>query len=154
MMRMYLRLMSSCLELQRRRKKPRKELSLFRRLVIDKEDLQEGPLTWWKHNEAKFPNVGFLARQYLGIPGSQIEIERIFSVAGVLMNLLRTKLGIDNLESLVMIYTNWPNDSVGCTLYEHLANWYSKEDKVLDEEAEVILEEADFFEEVSGCDSD
>jgi hypothetical protein len=72
-----------------------KELYLFRRLVIDKEDLHEGPLNWWKHNEAKFPNVGFLARQYLGIPGSQIETERIFSVAGVFTNLQRTKLGID-----------------------------------------------------------
>jgi hypothetical protein len=54
-----------------------------------------------------------------------------------------------------MIYTNWPNDSrVGCTLYKHLVDWYSKEDEVLNEEAEVILEEADFFEEASGCDSD
>jgi hypothetical protein len=132
-----------------------KELSLFHQLVIDKEDLQEGPLNWWKHNEAKFPNVGFLACQYLGILGSQIETERIFSVAGVLTNLRCTKLGIDNLESLVMIYTNWPNDSrVGCTLYKHLVDWYSKEDEVLNEEAEVILEEADFFEEASGCDSD
>ena len=88
-----------------------------------------------------------MARQYLGIPRSQIETEKIFSVAIVLTNLRYMKLCIDNLESLVMIYTNWPNDScVGCTLYEYLADWYSKEDEVLDEEA-------DFFEEVFGCDS-
>ena len=54
-----------------------------------------------------------------------------------------------------MIYTNQPNDSrIGCTLYKQLADWNSKEDEVLDEEAEVILEEADFFEEASGYDFD
>jgi hypothetical protein len=47
-----------------------KELSLFRRLVIDKEDLQEGPLNWWKHNEAKFPCwfLGSPVPWYPGIP--------------------------------------------------------------------------------------
>jgi hypothetical protein len=50
-----------------------KELSLFRRLVIDSSDLEGGALEWWRVNEALFPCVGFLACQYLGIPGSQIE---------------------------------------------------------------------------------
>lgn len=47
-----------------------KELSLFRRLVIESRDVEEGPLEWWKVNEVLFPCVGFLARQYLGIHGS------------------------------------------------------------------------------------
>jgi hypothetical protein len=36
-----------------------------------------------------FPTIGFLARQILGVIGSQIEIERIFSLAGILTNLRR-----------------------------------------------------------------
>jgi thiol-disulfide isomerase/thioredoxin len=31
-------------------------------LVINKEDLEDGPLQWWKANESTFPTVGFLAR--------------------------------------------------------------------------------------------
>jgi hypothetical protein len=45
------------------------------------------PLMWWTTNESRFPNVGFLARQILGIMGSHIETMRIFSVASVLTSL-------------------------------------------------------------------
>jgi hypothetical protein len=41
--------------------------------------------------------VEYLAYEYLSILESQIEIGRIFSIEGVLMNLRRTKLGIGNL---------------------------------------------------------
>ncbi len=58
------------------------ELFLFCRIVISKEDLQS-PLVWWKTHEPQFPNVGFLARQILGILGSQIKIECMFSIVGV-----------------------------------------------------------------------
>jgi hypothetical protein len=39
-----------------------------------------------------FPTVGFLVRQILKIVGSQIEIERIFSLATILTNLKRCHL--------------------------------------------------------------
>ena len=39
-----------------------KELSLFRRLVIDANELEGRPLEWWRVNEVLFPNVGFLAQ--------------------------------------------------------------------------------------------
>jgi hypothetical protein len=85
--------------------------------------------------------MGFLARQYLGIPGSQIETERIFSVAGILSNLHRSKIGIDNLDILVMIYKNWPHDCrMGTSMYEHLADFYAKESEALDDDAEVELQ--------------
>ncbi len=39
-----------------------------------------------------FPTISFLARQILGIVGSQIEIERFFSLAGILTNLRKCRL--------------------------------------------------------------
>ncbi len=42
------------------------------------------PLTWWCMHEGQFSNVGFLAKQILRIPSSQIEIEWVFSLVGVL----------------------------------------------------------------------
>jgi hypothetical protein len=46
----------------------------------------------------------------LGIVGSQIEIEKIFSLAGILMNLRRCRLQIENLEKLIFVNKNWLND--------------------------------------------
>lgn len=85
------------------------ELSLFRRLHIDPKEC-ENPLAWWKDREVQFPNVGFLARQILGIVGTQVETERIFSVAGLITAVRRRHIGPDNLNKLVMIRENWPED--------------------------------------------
>jgi hypothetical protein len=40
-------------------------------------------LSWWCIHEQKHLVVGMLARQILGIPTSQTETERIFSIAGI-----------------------------------------------------------------------
>jgi hypothetical protein len=85
----------------------------------------------------------------LGIPGSQIETERIFSVVGILSNLRRSKIGIDNLDILVMIYKNWPHDCrMGTSMYEHLADFYAKESEALDDDVEVELQDAQMLEEM------
>ncbi len=41
--------------------------------------------------------------------GSQIKIEWIFSVVGIITNLKQSKLGIENLNWLIFIIKNWPN---------------------------------------------
>lgn len=85
------------------------ELSLFRRLHIDPKDC-ENPLAWWKDREVQFPNVGFLARQILGIVGTQVETERIFSVVGLITAVRRRHIGPEILDKLVLIRENWPED--------------------------------------------
>ncbi len=42
------------------------------------------PLQWWEKHESMFPIVDFYARQNLGIVGSKTEIEKIFSLIGIL----------------------------------------------------------------------
>jgi hypothetical protein len=58
-----------------------------------------------------FPIVGFWAHQILGIVGSQIEIERIFSLIGILTNIRRYRLQSENLEILIFVSKNWSSDS-------------------------------------------
>jgi hypothetical protein len=65
------------------------------------------PLTWWKFDELQFPNISFIARQIFEILGFEIEMERIFSIVGVLTSLCRCRLGVDNLDKLVIIMKNW-----------------------------------------------
>jgi hypothetical protein len=51
----------------------------------------------------------------LSIVGFQIETKRIFSLARILINLKRRHLQIENLEKLIFINKNWPNDlKMGC----------------------------------------
>jgi hypothetical protein len=51
-------------------------------------------------------NLCLLAQQILGFVGSQIEIEMIFSLAGILTNLKRCRLQLENLEKLIFIRRN------------------------------------------------
>ncbi len=55
------------------------------------------PFEWWGKHEAMFSIIGFLAHQIFRIIGSQIEIERIFSLANILTNLMRYCLQSKNL---------------------------------------------------------
>jgi hypothetical protein len=59
------------------------KLSLFHWIVVLEEDLKS-LLAWWKTHESQFLNVGFLTKQILGIPRSQMKTECIFSIAIVL----------------------------------------------------------------------
>jgi hypothetical protein len=68
-----------------------KELLMFKRFQVDVKDI-ECPLEWWAKQDSLFPTVAFLAYQILGIVGSQIEIERIFSLAGIFTNLMTCHL--------------------------------------------------------------
>ena len=86
--------------------------------------------------------MAFLARQILGIVGSQIETVRIFSVAGVFNNLRRSKLGVDNLDRLIMISNSWPDDSrVGCEggKVSSFNDFIEGEDTLLEENEKLIL---------------
>jgi hypothetical protein len=47
----------------------------------------EDPLLWWSKHEGQFPIVAYLIRAIIGIPESQIETERIFSIVRILTNL-------------------------------------------------------------------
>jgi hypothetical protein len=73
------------------------ELSLFRRLFISFVTCVD-PLTWWQIHETQFPNVRFFVKQILRILRSQIEIEHVFNLVGVLTTLKCCRLQVDNLD--------------------------------------------------------
>ncbi len=62
-----------------------------------------------------FLTIVFLAWQILKIVGLQLQIEGIFSLAGLFTNIKRCRLQTKNLEKLIFVSKNWPNDlRVGC----------------------------------------
>jgi hypothetical protein len=55
-------------------------------------------------------NVDFLTKQVFGIPRFQIEIEKMLSLANVLTTLKHYYLQVQNLDQIIIIINNWPND--------------------------------------------
>jgi hypothetical protein len=49
-------------------------------------------LGWWKAQAGKFPALAMLARQYMAVPSSSADSERVFSHAGILNAPKRTRL--------------------------------------------------------------
>jgi hypothetical protein len=82
------------------------ELGLVCHLHVKPKDFVL-PLTQWKSHEAFFPNVFFVARHILRIHGFYIEIEKKINIDGMLTSLWRCRLGVYNLDKLVMIMKNW-----------------------------------------------
>jgi len=70
-----------------------------------------------------FSTFGFCAKKILGIVGYQIELEKIFSLIGILISFKRC-LQSKILDKLIFINKNWPNDlRIGCKSPSRLANF-------------------------------
>ena len=58
------------------------------------------PLAWWKEH-AKFLLLAVLVKKLLGILGTSVPAEQVFSVSGLLVNDLQASLTARNLYALV-----------------------------------------------------
>jgi hypothetical protein len=67
-------------------------------------------------HETQFPNVNLLAKQILEILGSQIEIECVFNLDGVLTTLRYCRLHVNNLDQIITVVKNWfENPRLNCS---------------------------------------
>ena len=89
----------------------RQEFSLYQKDCLNY--VRNRPvLKWVSEREEKFPHVTKLARCVFAIVGSQIDNERVFSAAGVISKNRRNRIGIQNMDSIMHIYHNYPNEVV------------------------------------------
>jgi hypothetical protein len=68
------------------------------------------PLAWWRNHESQFPHFGLFDKQILGIPRSQIGIERVFNLSSVLTTLRCCKLQVKILDCIIIVLKNLRND--------------------------------------------
>jgi len=73
-----------------------KEFLFFKHYHVDNKKIR-CPFEWWEKHESLFLIFGFLARQILGIPRSQMKSKRIFSLAGILIHFRKCFLQCNNL---------------------------------------------------------
>ena len=125
------------------------KFSLFHRVIVEGSEIVS-PFAWWKANEHCYPIVDFFTKQHLGIPGSQIETERIFNIARMLISLQQSRLGTKNLDHLIMIYKNWPASATSSSVPLAIADmheFFAIETDLVDV-CEVELQEGDQFESI------
>ena len=68
--------------------------------------LNQNPLVWWKAHQDKFPLLARLARKYLGIPGTSVPSERVFSTVGDVVSAQRAALKAEHVDSLIFLNKN------------------------------------------------
>jgi len=68
-----------------------------------------------------FQTIEFTVIRFKWIVGSQIEIERFFSLTWILTNLKKCCLQSNNLDKLNFVHNNWLNDlQIGCKPFFNL----------------------------------
>ncbi len=92
--------------------------------------------------------MGFLTNLICGILGSQIETKCVFNLVGVLTTLKHYHLQVENMDRIIMVVKNWPNDPChNCKPNANLKEYLKDEDSLAKESYD-LLEEIDFFEQL------
>ncbi|KAL4089960.1 hypothetical protein QTP88_024887 [Uroleucon formosanum] len=64
------------------------------------------PLKWWEENYQTFPHLLSVIFKFLGIPGTSVCSERLFSGRGLTVSSRRTRLSLFLVEYLVFLHSN------------------------------------------------
>lgn len=68
--------------------------------------MHECPLEWWAAHAGAYGELSSLARKYLATPAMSVPCERLFSLAGNIIQKKRAALHSDNVNKLVCL-SNW-----------------------------------------------
>ena len=63
-------------------------------------------MEWWGINQARFPIVASLAREWLAVPATSTPSERVFSICGLVNQAKRTRMTPATMQSQVMMHMN------------------------------------------------
>ena len=72
--------------------------------------MRECPLEWWAAHAGAYGQLSSLARKYLASPATSVPCERLFSLAGNIIQKKRAALHSDNVNKLVCL-SNWLKES-------------------------------------------
>ncbi|KIL56860.1 hypothetical protein M378DRAFT_88698 [Amanita muscaria Koide BX008] len=61
------------------------------------------PLHWWYERRHIYPGLSRMARDYLTIPATSVNVERVFSEGRVLLSYLRNRLQVDSTRALLCV---------------------------------------------------
>lgn len=77
------------------------ELSAYR--ARKSEPLASDPLLFWKQHAVSYPHLALQAAKLLSIPATSLPCERLFSVAGILVDKRRTALSPEHVQKILCL---------------------------------------------------
>jgi hypothetical protein len=69
----------------------------------EKENQTEWILNWWKVYKQEYPLMFQVARDYLPIPGAEVDVERLFNIAREILGLRRASMTAETLRALILL---------------------------------------------------
>jgi len=88
------------------------EFQKFKDFHVPVADKALHPFSWWPKYCQEFPILAIVVLALFTIPGSQNDVERVFSIAGYLAGIRRSQMSTEMLEMLVFINQNFPDELV------------------------------------------
>ena len=83
------------------------EIMKYKDIKLTKEEKKKvNVLDWWKSHAMIYPHLFKAAKSMLHIPATSVPAERIFSLAGHVVRLRRSKLLATNVNKCVFLHTN------------------------------------------------
>lgn len=70
-------------------------------------NMNESVLEFWQRKKEDFPRLAELAKMLFSIPATSTPVERIFSVAGLVVSAKRSVLSTSNVGMLVFVHDNY-----------------------------------------------
>ncbi|KIL59372.1 hypothetical protein M378DRAFT_58119, partial [Amanita muscaria Koide BX008] len=61
------------------------------------------PLRWWYERRHTYPRLSRMARDYLTIPATSVNVERVFSEGRALLSYLRNRLQVESTRALMCV---------------------------------------------------
>ncbi|SJL03663.1 uncharacterized protein ARMOST_16509 [Armillaria ostoyae] len=75
---------------------------LDRYLSTDPENVDDG-LAWWNERRAMYPHLSRMALNYLSIPATSVDVERVFSRGRILLSHIRNRLSAQSTRALLCL---------------------------------------------------
>jgi hypothetical protein len=60
-------------------------------------------VNYWDANKSEFPGMAAAARDYLAIPASEVDIERLFSIGRDILGVRRWSMNADTMGILIIL---------------------------------------------------
>ena len=61
------------------------------------------PFDWWAAYKAEFPLMFAVARDFLLIPGAEVDVERLFNIARDILGLWHMSISAETLRALILL---------------------------------------------------
>jgi hypothetical protein len=72
-------------------------------VLNEKECQVQWILNWWAAHKQEFPLMSAVARDYLPIPGAEVDVERLFNIARNILGLRRMSMSAETLRALILL---------------------------------------------------